>query len=47
MAKHSFPVFDGDGHVLEEDGELLQHYEGRFKDLRLQRTFGIWPTLDG
>ena len=45
MAKHPFPVFDGDGHVLEEDGELLQHYEGRFKDLRLQRTFGIWPTL--
>ena len=47
MGKFRVPVFDGDGHVLEEDGELLQHYEGRFKDLRLQRTFGIWPTLDG
>ena len=47
MAKHPFPVFDGDGHVLEDDEELLQHYEGRFENMRMQRTFGIWPSLDG
>ncbi len=47
MAKHPFPVFDGDGHVLEDDNELLDHYEGRFENMRMQRTYGIFPSLDG
>ena len=47
MAKHPFPVFDGDGHVLENDDELLEHYEGRFQNIRMQRTYGIFPSLDG
>ena len=47
MAKHPFPVFDGDGHVLENDDEMALYYEGKYKDLRLFKTYGIWPSLDG
>ena len=47
MPVHGFKVFDGDGHVLENDGELAEYYEGRYKGLRLFETFGIWPSLDG
>lgn len=28
MAKHPFPVFDADGHVLEDDGDMLLCFEG-------------------
>ena len=47
MAKHPFPVFDGDGHVLEDDEEMAPYYEGEFEGVRIQKTFGIWPSLDG
>ncbi|NQV56284.1 MAG: amidohydrolase [Rhodospirillales bacterium] len=47
MVDHAIPVFDGDGHVLENDQELIQHYEGKYEGLKLLNPFGIWPSLDG
>ena len=47
MAVNGFKVFDGDGHVLEQDRELAEYYEGEYKGLRIFETFGIWPSLDG
>jgi len=47
MGKFRVPVFDGDGHVLEDDQELILYYEGKHKGLRLLNPFGIWPSLDG
>ena len=47
MPVNGFKVFDGDGHVLESDRELVEHYEGKYKGLRMFDVFGIWPSLDG
>lgn len=47
MSVNGFKVFDGDGHVLESDRELAEHYEGAYEGLRIFETFGIWPSLDG
>ena len=47
MAVKGFKVFDGDGHVLENDDELIGYYEGDFAGLQRFKTFGIWPSLDG
>ena len=47
MAVNGFKVFDGDGHVLENDKELIEHYEGKYKGIRMFDVFGIWPSLDG
>ena len=47
MAVKGFKVFDGDGHVLENDDELIGYYEGDFSGLQRFKTFGIWPSLDG
>lgn len=47
MAVQGFKVFDGDGHVLENDRELVEHYEGDYEGIRIFETFGIWPSLDG
>ena len=45
--KHEIPVFDGDGHVLENDNELGQHYEGVWKGNRRLDGMTIFPSLDG
>ena len=47
MGKSDISVFDGDGHVLEDDRELIEYYEGKHQGLRLINPFGIWPSLDG
>ena len=31
MAVMGFEVFDGDGHVLENDDEIASYFEGRFR----------------
>lgn len=46
MSHDGFRVFDADGHVLESDDELVEHYEGDFKHRR-QKTWAIFPSLDG
>lgn len=47
MGKHAVPVFDGDGHILENDDEIVQYFEGEFEGIRMFKPFGIFPTLDG
>ena len=47
MAVNGFEVFDGDGHVLENDDEIAQYFEGDFANLQRFKTFGVWPSLDG
>ncbi|MBM3486673.1 MAG: amidohydrolase [Alphaproteobacteria bacterium] len=45
--KHGMRVFDGDGHVLEDDQELARYYEGSHKGLRMFKPWSIFPSLDG
>ena len=47
MAINGFKVFDGDGHVLENDDEIATYFEGDFRNLQRFKTFGVWPSLDG
>ena len=47
MTVNGFEVFDGDGHVLENDDEIASYFEGEFADLQRFKTFGVWPSLDG
>ena len=45
MAVMGFEVFDGDGHVLENDDEIASYFEGDFANLQRFKTFGVWPSL--
>lgn len=47
MAMHSIPVFDADGHVIEDVEAIYKHYEGKFEKTILNRAFGLFPSLDG
>src|SRR5579884_2960203 len=47
MAVFDFRVFDADGHLLEDDDEIARHYEGEYRQNRRQRTWSIFPSLDG
>src|SRR5918994_5107265 len=40
-------VIDADGHVLENDSELAQYFEGPYKDHKRSGVFSIFPSLDG
>ena len=46
MAKNRLRLFDGDGHVFEQDEELVQYYEGEYKDRMRLTTFNPIPSLD-
>ncbi len=45
--KHGIPVFDGDGHVLENIQEIDGYYEGAFAGNRRMEGMTIFPSLDG
>ena len=47
MSAARFTVFDGDGHVLENDQELARYYEGEYKGMRFFQPWSIFPSLDG
>jgi uncharacterized protein len=47
MTAVRFTVFDGDGHVLENDQELAGYYEGEYKGMRFFKPWSIFPSLDG
>ena len=47
MSTLGFQVFDADGHVLESDDELVEYYEGEYQHNRRQRTWSLFPSLDG
>mgnify|MGYP001982479918 CR=1 FL=1 len=42
MTKNRLRVFDGDGHVFEQDDELVQYYEGEYKDGKLHGKLTQW-----
>ena len=47
MAVNGFDIFDGDGHVLEDEQELLTYYEEEYADSMRMNGLGIFPSLDG
>jgi len=47
MSPAHFTVFDGDGHVLENDQQLAGYYEGEYKGMRFFQPWSIFPSLDG
>ena len=51
MRQNPYPVIDGDGHVVERTGELLEFlggkYAGTSKDQNWPDTFSLFPSLDG
>ena len=47
MAKHRLPVFDGDGHIVENYAEIWQCFEGEYTGLQKHSTYDHFPTLDG
>ncbi len=47
MNANDFRVFDADGHCLEIDDELAEHYEGAYKSGRRSKTWSLFPSLDG
>ena len=47
MVHHRMPIFDGDGHVLENEDEIVEYYEGKYAKLDRYPAFAIFPTLDG
>jgi uncharacterized protein len=40
-------VIDADGHVLENDIELAQYFEGAYQGHKRSGVFSIFPSLDG
>ena len=40
-------VIDADGHVLENDSELAQYFEGAYRGHKRSGVFSIFPSLDG
>jgi predicted TIM-barrel fold metal-dependent hydrolase len=47
MPVNGFNVFDGDGHVLEDDDELALYFEGTYANRRRVKALPILPALDG
>jgi uncharacterized protein len=40
-------VIDADGHVLENDNELAEYFEGAYQGHKRSGVFSIFPSLDG
>jgi len=47
MVTHRLPIFDGDGHVYENDAEIAACIEGKWAGMDRVETFGLFPSLDG
>jgi predicted TIM-barrel fold metal-dependent hydrolase len=47
VTNHGFKVFDGDGHVLETDDEVIEYYEGEYANKKRMRGLPIFPAIDG
>ena len=41
------PIIDADGHILEENDELEDYFEGPYEGHRRHQVFGLFPSLDG
>jgi predicted TIM-barrel fold metal-dependent hydrolase len=42
-----FRVLDGDGHIYEDDDQLIRHYEGPHAIRRRNKSLSIFPSIDG
>src|ERR1044071_4344032 len=40
-------VIDGDGHIWENEQEVMAFLEGKYRGIRLGSVFHPWPSLDG
>ncbi len=47
IMKHRFTVYDGDGHVYEDEDVLIRYYEGPHAIKKRNRAVSIFPSLDG
>ncbi len=48
MAKNfPFPIFDADGHVMEDEDEIMQYMEGDYAGFQRLKIFSIFPGVDG
>ncbi len=47
MMTHRLPVFDADGHVIEDIADIYTFYEGKFEKTMLNPSFSLFPSLDG
>ena len=47
MATHRLPVFDADGHVFEDDDQMIAYYEGPNAIRKRNKSLPIFPSIDG
>ena len=47
MANHRLPVFDADGHVFEDDDQMIAYYEGAHAIRKRNKSLPIFPSIDG
>ena len=47
MATHRLPVFDADGHVFEDDDQMIAYYEGPHAIRKRNKSLPIFPSIDG
>lgn len=43
----AFRIIDADGHVVETDDELYEHFESPYREMRQLQAFSFFPSLDG
>ena len=41
------PIIDADGHILEENDEIEDYFEGPYEGHRRHKVFTLFPSLDG
>lgn len=42
-----FPIFDADGHVMEDEDEIMKYMEGDYAGFERLKLFSIFPGVDG
>lgn len=47
MPKFDIPIFDADGHVCEDEDEIIQYFEGRYEGVQRVKMFSLFPGVDG
>lgn len=47
MTLHDISIFDADGHVFEDDDQLIRYYEGPHAIRKRNKALSIFPSIDG
>ncbi len=47
MTAHRLPVFDADGHIFEDDDQMIRYYEGPHAISKRNKALSIFPSIDG